>query len=176
MSPLTKTTTERVSRGALESVRSEEKSAESMTRCGVAGKAMAFSVATTLPPLSAILTTALVVVPVPAVLVVVTPVTGRAALVTFRAVPSLARAEIYLPLSTVPPETEEMVAPAAADTALSILALTDAAVASCSVRTDQSSEAAGVTIPSICLILSFCMILSFLGVNNYYQCDILLST
>jgi hypothetical protein len=46
-------------------------------------------------------------------------------------------------------------------TALSIFALVEAAVASCSVNADQSSDIAGDTTPSICLIFNFCMILSF---------------
>ena len=130
-------------------------------RTGGVGKAMFFSVATTLPLERAMLTTALVVVPEPAVLVVLTPVTGREALVTFRAVPSLVRAETYLPLSAAPPETESNDPPTASLTASLILALTDAAVGSCSVRVDQSSVTAGDTTPSICFTLSFCMILKF---------------
>lgn len=88
MSPLTNTATEVPTTGTLERVSSAKKSALSMVRRGNAGNAIAFSVATTLPLERAMLTTALVVVPEPAVLEVVTPVTGRAVLVILTAVPS----------------------------------------------------------------------------------------
>ena len=141
---------------------SEVKSTLSMVRMGAEGKAISFSVATTLPLERARLTTALVVVPVPAVLLVLTPVTGRAVLLTLTAVPSLVTAETYLPLSALPPVTDWSAPPIASLTALLIFSFVEAAVASWSVSVDQSSETAGDTTPSICFTLSFCMILCFL--------------
>ena len=44
-------------------------------------------------------------------------------------------------------------------TALSIFSLVEAAVASWSVKDDQSSDAEGDTTPSSCFTLSFCIIL-----------------
>lgn len=163
MSPLTKTMTESALSGVFDSVRSVEKSAESMTRFGAAGNSMAFSVATILPLESAKETIALAVVPEPAVLEELTPVTGMAALVTFNAVPSFVMAETYFPLSAAPPDTEARVPPVTTDIALSILALTDAAVGMCSERSVQSSDTAGATTPSICLIFSFCIMKNLLG-------------
>ena len=124
---------------------SEVKSVLSMVRAGklgIAGNAIAFSVATTLPFESAMPTMALVVVPLPAVLEVVTPVTGSAALVTLMAVPSLAMADMYLPLSALPPETDWSAPFMASPRDLIIFSFVEAAVASCSVRVVQSSETA----------------------------------
>ena len=135
------------------------KSTLSMMRAGGLGKAMLFSVATTLPLERARLTMALVVVPVPAVLVVLTPVTGRAVLATLTAVPSLVTADTYLPVSALPPVTDWRAPPTAPLTALLIFSLVAAAVASWSVKDDQSSDAEGDTTPSSCFNLSFCIIL-----------------
>ena len=137
------------------------KSTLSRVRTGGLGKAMFFSVATTLPLERARLTMALVVVPVPAVLVVLTPVTGRAVLATLTAVPSLVTAETYLPVSALPPVTDWSAPPMALLTALSIFSLVAAAVASWSVKDDQSSDAEGDTTPSSCFTFNFCIVLCF---------------